>query len=106
MNYYPMVEGNDYVNLYYVEFNRGGRSNEFTLFKRHFIRSKEEVEKIKKECPECFASNLMLQCNEGHPWNIFTGQYGPDGCMPDRRWVCWMVDALNTQLAKDLKSYP
>lgn len=102
-DYYPENE-HDKTKLYYVEFNRGGRLNEFTLFKRHFIRTKEQIEKIRKECPQCFTSTLMLESNEGHPWNIFTGQYGPNGCIPDRTWVCWMVDALNIQLEKDLKS--
>lgn len=101
-NIYPETENDS--KLYYVEFNRGGYGNQFTLFKRHFIRSKEEIEKIRKECPQCFASSLMSQCNEGHPWNIFTAQYGPDGCMPDRKWICWMVDVLNAQLQKDLTS--
>lgn len=39
--------------------------------------------------------------NECHPWNIFTATYGPDGSMPDKKWVCWMVDALNKQSQTD-----
>lgn len=93
---YPTTDGD-----YYVEFDRGGRGNEFTLFKRHFIRSKEEVEKLQKECPECFP--LIQISREGHPWNLFTGQYGPYGCVPDKGWVCWMVNALNNQLEQDRK---
>jgi hypothetical protein len=93
MNYYPESYSDA---LYYVEFNRGGKGDEFTLFKRHFFRSNEEVEKLKKDCPDCFT--VFAITNEGHPWNIFTSQYGPDGCVPDRKWVCWMVDALNAQV--------
>lgn len=108
MDCYPKVDlwiekKDDHSAIYYVEFGRGGKGNEFTLFKRHFIRSKEEIEKIKKECPECFTSNLMLECNEGHPYNIFTANYGPEGCVPDRKWVCWMVDCLNDKLIEEEK---
>jgi hypothetical protein len=88
-HYYP---DNDDA-LYYVEFERGDRKGEFTLFKRQWFYSKEELKKIQAENPDDFAMSLMT--NEGHPWNIFTTTYGPPGCMPDEKWVCWMVDCLN-----------
>ena len=89
--YYPDNED----ALYYVEFNRGERKGEFTIFKRHFFYTKEELQKIKDENPDDFAMSLMT--NEGHPWNIFTAFYGPLGSMPDERWVRFMVDALNRE---------
>lgn len=85
--------------LYYVEFNRGGRPNEFTIFKRQFFRSPAEMEKLKAESPEKYP--LIELCNECHPWNIFTAEHGADGCMPDKAWVCWMVDALNEKVDND-----
>ena len=89
-SYYP--EKNK--GLYYVEFERGNRPFEFTLFKRSYIHSPEEWEEIKNE--EWFMSN------EGHPYNLFTGTYGPDGCVPDESWVKWMVDSLNLSAAKKI----
>lgn len=82
--------------LYYVEFNRGERPFEFTLFKKNYFHSPEEWEKIKKI--NGFIEGFML--NEGHPYQLFTGTYGKDGCIPDKKWVMWMIDALNEQVKK------
>ena len=89
MSYYP-EEGK---LPFYVEFERGGHKNEFTLFRRQFIHSDEQMELFEKETLNIFP--LVKMCNEGHPWNLFTSDHGPDGCVPDRKWICWMVDALN-----------
>lgn len=91
-SYYP--EKGD--GLYYVEFDRGGRAFEFTLFKRSYIHSPEEWEKIQKE--DGFIKGFMS--NEGHPYQLFTGTYVKDGCIPDKKWVMWMVDALNEQVKR------
>jgi len=93
-SYYP--EKNK--GLYYVEFERGNIPFEFTLFKRNYIHSPEEWEKIKKT--EGFIEGFMS--NEGHPYNLFTGTYGPDGGIPDESWVKWMVDSLNLAAAKKI----
>ena len=87
MTFYPT---ND-KSLFYVEFNRGDRPLEFTLFQRSYIHSPEKWEEIKKM--DGFIDGFMS--NEGHPYQLFTGTYGPDGCNPDAAWVMWMVDALN-----------
>jgi hypothetical protein len=79
---YPESNSGVQGPLYYVEFDRGNQSNTFTLFKRQFIIPPNEWD-------------TSLMSNEGHPWNIMTDKYGPDGCMPDKHWVMWMVDALN-----------
>ena len=91
-SYYPVED----KGLYYVEFNRGGRAFEFTLFKRSYIHSPEEWEKIQKE--DGFVKGFMS--NEGHPYQLFTGTYGKDGCIPDRSFVEWMVDALNEKVKR------
>ena len=91
--YYP---DNEDV-LYYVEFQRGGNKNEFTLFKRHWFLSEGELEKIKEENPDDFSR--FLRTNQCHPWNIFTATYGPLGAMPDEHWVRFMVDALNREVS-------
>jgi hypothetical protein len=89
-SFYPEETG----GLYYVEFDRGGMPCEFTLFKRNYIYSPEEWEDIKKK--DGFIESIML--NEGHPYQLFTGIYGEDGCIPDKKWVMWMVDALNEKV--------
>jgi hypothetical protein len=88
-SYYPENE----KSLYYVEFGRGGQEYEFTIFRRHFMYSEKELNNLKEKNPD---HTLYLEItNEVHPWNIFTSDFGHDGCVPDRAWVCWMVDALN-----------
>jgi len=79
-------------SLFYVEFDRGDKEGEFTLFQRQWLRSESEMEILKKKSPKDF------------PLNLFTGTYGPDGCIPDKTWVQWMIDALNNQTEADLKS--
>jgi hypothetical protein len=59
--------------------------------------SEEEMSKIID--PDSLAMHKM--CNEVHPWNIFTSEYGPDGCVPDKAWVKWMVDAMNEKFERD-----
>ena len=94
--YYPDNED----ALYYVEFERGGHKNEFTVFKRQWFFSKKQLEEIKANDPDAFA--IAFITNEGHPWNIFTATYGPLGSMPDERWVRFMVDALNEKVKNDI----
>lgn len=89
-SYYPEL---DDAGLFYVEFERGEVKGEFTLFQRQFMYSPQELDRLKKEDPQHAPFREM--CNEVHPWNLFTATYGPDGCMPDRKWIEWMVDALN-----------
>lgn len=91
LKFYPKEE-ND-VELYYVEFDSGNRKCEFTLFKRQYFRPWSEIEQIENPNERALAK----MCNHCHPRNIFTGTYGQDGCVPDKAWVCWMVDALNFQ---------
>ena len=88
--------------LYYVEFNRGDKEGEFTIFRRQWMHSEAELAEMEKKSPA--DSQLLRLCNEVHPWNIFTAEYGPDGCVPDKTWVQWMVDALNNQFDADLKA--
>src|ERR1041385_94483 len=99
MSYYPEYRLTDRNIHFYVEFGRGNVEGEFTLFLRQWIRSEEEMEKLKEKCPKDFS--FLLISNEGHPWNIFTARYGRDGSMPDKKWVCWMVDALNEKINND-----
>ncbi len=92
-SYYPITE----KTLYYVEFDRGGRPFEFTLFQRRNIRTQDEYEKLAVNMTE---TDKIFFSNEGHPYNMYTGTYGPDGCYPDQSWVMWMVDALNEKAKK------
>lgn len=90
--YYPDEKHGDH--LYYVEFNRHGEGT-FTLFKRQFLYPKNEYEKLVKERQVFFS-------NEIHPYNMFSAEYGPNGSVPDEKWVKWMVDTLNEKV-KNLK---
>lgn len=89
---------------FYVEFERGDKKGEFTLFRRQFMYTEEELAKHEKECPKDIW--MLRMTNEVHPWNIFTAGYGPDGCVPDRKWIEWMVDALNNQISLDSAAKP
>jgi hypothetical protein len=86
--------------LIYVEFNRGDKPGEFTLFQRNFMYPPEEWEKMKKSGTDDFASSLMS--NEVHPWNLFTGEFCEhDNGIPNRKWIEWMVDAMNEKIDRD-----
>ena len=85
--------------LYYVEFNRGGIDGEFTLFRRQFMYSEDALVELEQKSPEDFP--MLRMCNEVHPWNIYTANYGPPNTVPDRKWVEWMVDALNNELDRN-----
>jgi hypothetical protein len=98
MKYYPE---ND-TTPFYVEFERGNKNNEFTLFRRQYMYSEEDFDKLSKDNPKEF---IFMQ-NELHPWNLFTSTYGPDGCTPDQKWICWMVDALNEKVKNDKIVFP
>lgn len=69
------------------------KKGEFTLFKRQWMYTEEQLAELKKKSAK--DSPMLEMCNEVHPWNIFTATYGPEGSMPDRKWVEFMVDALN-----------
>ena len=87
--------------LYYVEFDRGDHKGKFTLFRRQFMHSESELVALEKQSPD---AQWLRMCNEVHPWNIYTANYGPDGSVPDRKWVEWMVDALNNELDRNTVS--
>ena len=95
--YYPKSESGQ-KPPFYVEFERGDRKGEFTLFRRQFFHTEEELVELEKKSED---AKWLRMTNEVHPWNIFTAEHGPDGCVPDRKWVEWMVDALNNQVNVD-----
>ena len=90
MSYIYPTEGKQ---PFYVEFERGGKKQEFTLFRRQFMYTEEQLAEWEKKSPKDIF--MLRMTNEVHPWNIFTSTYGLDGCVPDRKWIEWMVDALN-----------
>ena len=93
-NSYPEnIDKNVYSILYYVEFNRGGKENTFTLFQRNWIMDKEKYKKdMEKMDKESFIFSLMS--NEGHPYQLFGG-FCKESCFPSPDWVRYMVDQLN-----------
>jgi hypothetical protein len=98
--YYPICESGQ-KPPFYVEFERGDRKGEFTLFRRQFMRTEKELAEMEAKSPD---AKWLRMSNEVHPWNIFTTEYGADGCVPDRKWVEWMVDALNKALDNESNS--
>lgn len=94
LKYYPQGD-ESFDRPFQVEFDRGNVKGEFTLFRSQFFRDPATIEE------KDVWAKISNRC---HPWNIFTGQYGMDGCIPDKAWVCWMVDALNDKWQADKKS--
>jgi hypothetical protein len=101
MSYIYPIEGKQ---PFYVEFERGDHKGEFTIFRRQFFYTEVQLAEFKVKNPEDFP--MLAMCNEVHPWNLFTATYGADGCIPDRKWIEWMVDALNDKAEKELDSQP
>jgi len=85
---------------FYVEFERGDRKGEFTIFRRQFMYTEKQLAEWEKKSPKDIF--MLRMTNEVHPWNIFTANYGLDGCVPDRKWVEWMVDALNEKIERQV----
>jgi hypothetical protein len=83
---------------YYAEFNRGWKEDNFTIFQRGFITSKEDWEKMMATEKDSFAMQIMSR--EGHPFQLFDG-FCKEGCFPSPEWVKWMVDALNEKANRD-----
>lgn len=97
MSYIYPTEGKQ---PFYVEFERGDKKGEFTLFRRQFMYTEEQLAEWEQKSPKDIF--LLRMTNEVHPWNIFTANYGPDGCVPDHKWVEWMVDALNEKIERQV----
>lgn len=102
MRYESNIYPNASKSLYYVEFGRGDLPGEFTIFRRQFMYTEEELAIWEKKDPKHIFELRM--CNEVHPWNVFTANYDLDGCVPDRQWVMWMVDALNEHAGRGTPS--
>ena len=49
-HYYP----EDEKSLYYVEFERGEKKGEFTLFRRQWMYSEKELAELKEKSPKDF----------------------------------------------------
>lgn len=86
--------------LYFIEFLQFFKEDPITwkLYKRQFIFPPEEYEKMKAESSK--SSELFVFGNEGHPWWLLDGTLQPDGTVPDKQWLLWMVDALNEKVEK------
>lgn len=88
--FYPSLDKED-KNPYYAEFHHWAKDNiTFTIFRRQFFCSKEQR----------LGDTLILGSWEFHPWNLFEGSCN-DGCVPDREWIKWLVDALNEKSERE-----
>lgn len=89
---YPQIDRHSYKPLYYIEFSKPhGRKETWTLFKRNFIYSEEEWDKMEKDVL------MKLVGPEGHSYNLFGDEVLPEHCVPNKTWIKWMVDQLNKQ---------
>jgi hypothetical protein len=97
LEFYPT--GDD-KGLYYVEFGQWqGKAMTWQLFQRQYLYDEEEWERMKKEAPNDF----YLMSNEVHPWNLGEGtvderEHAMD--MNTKKFLCFMVDALNEKAAR------
>jgi len=99
---YPKSEcGQSDRELYFIEFTQFFKNDpiHWKLYKRQFILPPDEYERLKKETPE--NTGLLIMGNEGHPWWLLDGELQPDGTVPDKSWLLWMVDALNEKSSKE-----
>lgn len=88
MNYPEFRYGTDRHIVYYVEFNRSGVNNSFTLFRRNFIYDENKFPKNSAHY------EFLLLSSECHPFQILSGTFGNG--FPNEAWVRWMVDSLNS----------
>lgn len=100
---YPkqLHQGEDHP-LYFIEYydREDGSKVTWTLFKKNFICSKAEWD---METSNYSRQSLSFMSREGHPYNLFGDEVLPDQCIPNRKWLEWMVDALNEKVLNDLR---
>lgn len=98
---YPKSEKGKDKELYFIEFLQFFDKDPITwkLYKRQFILPEDEIERLKQSAPNDWEL-LQIMGNEGHPWWLLDGTLQPDGTVPDKNWLLWMVDALNEKSKK------
>jgi hypothetical protein len=98
---YPSSEDREDRTPYFIEFLQFFEKDPITwkLYLRHFFHTPEEMAKIKEKGPNEFL--MASLSNEGHPWWLLDGKLQPDGTVPDKKWLLWMVDALNEKAHND-----
>lgn len=98
---YPVSDpGEDKLPFFieFIQFSKGD-SIRWKLYRRNYIFPKEEYEKMKAKNPNDWTLSMMS--NEGHPYWILDGTLQPDGTVPDKKWLFWMVDALNDKAKQE-----
>jgi hypothetical protein len=97
--YPPNISASSDEPLYFIEFHdwQDGSDIIWKLYKRQFLYSKEEFENMISKAP----SEYSLLCREGHPWSLLEDKLLDEGCVPNKKWLCWMVDALNEKVYSD-----
>ena len=98
---YPSYEDRNQRPPFFIEFLQFFKDDPITwkIYKRSFIQPPTELAKLKELAPEDFP--LLEMCNEGHPYWLLDGNLQPDGTVPDKKWLEWMVDALNEKAARE-----
>lgn len=90
--------------LFFIEFHSwdDGTPTRWKIYQRSFIFPLEEHKKlVEKEVEKTVCENkedykkFLTSMREGHAFWLIDGELLPDGCIPDKKWLLWMVDALN-----------
>ena len=98
--------------FYYVSFRKTSRGISWQLFRRQYTISKEEYLKNCKEfnlVPFAAINVLTLGSVEGHPWNLGEGilldtTYPNVVSLHTKKFLCFMVDALNEKALREIKN--
>jgi hypothetical protein len=96
---YPEYKYGEEYPLYIIEFTdwENGKPLRWKLCKRSFVCSKGVWD---METSNCNPDMLKIMSREGHPLSLLEDEVLPDHCIPNRKWLEWMVDALNEKVLK------
>ena len=80
---------------YYIEFLdlENDSPLRWKLYRRYFLYSVDEWKEI-------MGGEFTLASREGHPYVLLEGELHGTNCIPNKKWIMYMVDALNEKDSK------
>jgi hypothetical protein len=99
--WYPEIKDrNSDHPAYRLEFHQWeGKPETWKLEKRNFLFPKDKWDELMNESTDSVAESLMGR--EVHPYTLLEDKVLPNHCIPNKKWLKWMVDALNEKALKD-----